>query len=214
MRRPGAGWRLAAALTLAATVAQLAVATVAPDLPQFAGKAFTSRLIAYPLMMLLAPCVWLVVTRARGSSAQIPWSGATLIMVPFLIDVTGNTLDMYDSVWWWDDANHFVNWAFLSAGVGVFVARAGSLRPWLLVLTVTGAGAIMAIGWEIGEYFAFIRGGTELSTAYTDTLGDEALGTLGALVGALLVARALARRPAPPLTGPAAPRRRGPGPSP
>ena len=48
----------------------------------------------------------------------------------------------------------------------------------------------MAIGWEIGEYFAFIRGGTELGTAYLDTLGDLTLGTFGALAaGALVVWR-------------------------
>jgi hypothetical protein len=58
-----------------------------------------------------------------------------------------------------------------------------------VVLLVAGMGAIMAIGWEVGEYYAFIRGGTELSTAYTDTLGDEVLGTLGALIGGLIIAR-------------------------
>jgi hypothetical protein len=56
------------------------------------------------------------------------------------------------------------------------------------VLLVAGIGAIMAIGWEIGEYYAFIRGGTELATAYTDTLGDEVLGTLGATLGGLIIA--------------------------
>ena len=46
---------------------------------------------------------------------------------------------------------------------------------------MTGLGAILAIGWELGEWFTFIRHGTELDTAYEDTLGDLTLGTLGSL---------------------------------
>ena len=53
----------------------------------------------------------------------------------------------------------------------------------------TGIGALLAIGWELGEWFTFIRHGTEIETAYEDTLGDEALGTLGGFVAALGVAR-------------------------
>jgi len=48
--------------------------------------------------------------------------------------------------------------------------------------------------WEIGEYFAFIRGGTELATAYTDTLGDEILGLTGGALAALTVALTARRR--------------------
>ena len=42
-----------------------------------------------------------------------------------------------------------------------------------------------AILWEFAEYFTFIRGGPELATAYTDTLGDLALGLSGSVVAAL-----------------------------
>ena len=120
----------------------------------------------------------------------MPWLGFTLIAIPFLVDVTGNTLDLYDSVMWWDDANHFVNWAFLCAGLGLLLLRSPRVAPdWLLVLTVTGMGAVLAIAWELAEYLTFIRFGTELDTAYTDTLGDEALVTLGSLVAGLLLLR-------------------------
>lgn len=175
------------ALIFVATVAQLAVATFIPGLDQFEGKAFGARLIAYPLMMLATPAVWWLVRRRRGST-PMPWFGFALIMAPFLVDVTGNTLDLYDSVVWWDDANHFVNWVLLCSGFGLLILRGGVRPRWALVLAVTGLGAVLAIGWELGEWYAFIRHGTELDTAYEDTLGDEALGTLGGLVGALVVA--------------------------
>src|SRR5919107_1066505 len=184
LRRDG---RWAATAVFGLTVVQLLIAATIPGLEQFAGKGFAARLVAYPAMMLVAPAVWWLLA-GRGSSRRVPWIPFTWIMLPFLIDVTGNTLNLYDSVWWWDDANHFVNWLFLNLGVGLLLAGTTPLPRWVLLLMVGGLGAVMAIGWEIGEYFAFIRGGTELATAYTDTLGDLALGTLGALAAGALVA--------------------------
>ncbi len=183
--RIGTGPRWPAALILAATVAQLAIATFVPDLPQFEGKGFGARLVAYPAMMLLVPALWAV--RNRLDRGDPPWTAFALIMAPFLIDVSGNSADLYDAVVWWDDANHFVNWFLLCAGLGLLVAR-GTARPrWELTLVIAGIGALLAIGWEVGEWYTFIRHGTELGTAYQDTLGDEALGTLGAALAGVFV---------------------------
>jgi len=175
---------------LALTVAQLAVATFVDGLPQFEGKAFGARLLAYPALMLAVPGVWWA--RHRGAPpVLVPWGAFALVMAPFLVDVTGNTLDLYDAVGWWDDANHLVNWALLCGGLGLLLLR-GIGMPWVRVLLVTGLGALLAVGWELAEWFTFIRHGTELDTAYQDTLGDEALGTLGAFLAGLVLSR---RRP-------------------
>src|SRR4029079_10815655 len=113
--------------------------------------------------------------------------------LPFLVDVTGNTLDLYDRVTWWDDANHLVNWCLLCSGLGLLFAPA--VRPrWALALLVVGVGALLAIGWGLGEGLTFIRNGTELDTAYQDTLGDLALGTAGAVLASAFVTL---RRPGP-----------------
>lgn len=173
-------------LVLVLTVGQLGVATFVPGIDQFEGKAFGARLLAYPLLMAAVPVAW--AWMHRGLDVSRPWGAFALIMAPFLIDVTGNSLDLYDSVVWWDDANHFVNWALLCGGLGLLFVRALGPR-WVVLLAVTGLGAILAIAWELGEWFSFIRNGTELDTAYTDTLGDEALGTLGAFVAALVLCR-------------------------
>jgi hypothetical protein len=203
---------------LALTVGQLAIATFVPGLDQFEGKGFAARLIAYPVMMLLVPAVWLLLDRRRsraeppagtepvggGPAAPrpVPWAAFAWIMLPFLVDVTGNTLDLYDALWWWDDVNHLVNWLFLSLGAGLLLARGGDRRGGELIVLVAGIGAIMAIGWEIGEYYAFIRGGTELTTAYTDTLGDQVLGTLGATIGGVIIAGRPGRWQSRPLRHP------------
>ncbi len=191
---PQSPWpRRIAAGVLVATVGQLLVGTFVPGLPQFEGKGFAARLAAYPLLMLLVPALWTLHRHFRRTSAPLPWAGFTLIMAPFLIDVTGNTADLYDTVVWWDDANHFVNWFLLCAGIGLLLLRARMSPPWVIGLLVTGIGALLAIGWELAEWYTFIRHGTELDTAYRDTLGDESLGTLGAGLAGMLVAR-LSRR--------------------
>ena len=179
--------RWVAAALFVVTVGQLAVGAFL-GLEQFEGKGFGARLVAYPVAMVAVPAVWL-----RWGSRPLPWGAFALLMAPFAIDVTGNTLDLYDRVGWWDDANHAVNWFLLCLGAGLLLARAGIRPLWALGLLVAGVGALTAIGWEVAEWFAFIRNGTELDTAYQDTLGDEVLGTLGATVAGLLVVR-LARR--------------------
>jgi hypothetical protein len=174
------------AAVLVLTVAQLAVAEWVPGIERFADKAFGARLIAYPVMMLLTPAIWWLVN--RGERKRPPYVAFALIMLPFLVDVTGNSLDLYDTVVWWDDFNHFVNWVFLCLGLALVIAP--TLRPaWVLVALVTGFGCVLALGWELGEWYTFIRHGTELYTAYEDTLGDMALGTLGSLVAGFLVLR-------------------------
>jgi uncharacterized protein (DUF2126 family) len=184
-----------AAAVLLATVAQLAAGAVVGG-GQFEGKAFGARLVAYPLAMLVLPVAWTLVRRRRGGREPLPWNGFALVMTPFLVDVTGNTLDLYDSVGWWDDANHLVNWFLLCAGLGLLLARGRVGPPWALGALVAGLGALLAVLWEVAEWYSFIRHGTELDTAYEDTLGDEVLGTLGgALAGVLLVARGVGRRP-------------------
>ncbi len=183
-RRLHTPWVPAGILVL--TVLQLAVAQWWPGIERFADKAFGARLVAYPLLMLVVPLAWWVVRRRRGSTTSPPYGAFSLVMLPFLVDVTGNSLDLYDSVVWWDDLNHFVNWLLLLTGIGLLVA--GNVRPpWAVVAVVTGLGAVLAVAWELGEWLTFIRQGTELATAYEDTLGDLALGTLGALVAGFVV---------------------------
>ena len=178
---------VACAVILVLTVAQLAVLTFVPDLEQAKEKGFGARLAFYPILMLLTPVLWTLGRRLRGSTGPLPWTAFALIMAPFLVDVSGNSLDLYDRVEWWDDANHFANWVLLCGGLGVLMRRAHMAPRWALALAITGLGAVLAIVWELGEWYTFIRHGTELDTAYRDTLGDQTLGMLGGAVAAVLV---------------------------
>jgi len=164
-------------------VALLGLALLLPDLPQFTGKAMQGRVLTYGLAMLLVPAIWFFRFRRHPYPVVID----ILITLPFLIDVAGNALDLYDTIEWWDDANHFVNWGLLTGGVALALAflPLGRLNRFGLAV---GYAALSAIVWELAEYVTFIRDSPELATAYTDTLFDEILGTAGGAVAAALVA--------------------------
>jgi hypothetical protein len=172
-----------------ALIGQLAVAVAWPDLPQFEGKAFAGRAIAYPIAVLLVPAIWWLLRRRRP--IEFPYALDILWTLPFLIDVTGNTADLYDTIGWWDDANHFVNWGILVAAFGQLLIRLPLGRLEAAALGI-GFGAVTALLWEFGEYLTFIRfNEEEFLTAYTDTLGDLALGLGGSVVAAVLTATVL-----------------------
>jgi hypothetical protein len=166
------------------TIALLAMALAAPDLPQFQGKAFLGRAIVYPLALALLPAIWLLFWRRRF---PFPVLSDILLSLPFLFDMIGNALNLYDSVEWWDDANHLVNWAIHTAAIA-FLLRVSGLPVWARAGLGIGWAATTAILWELGEYVAFIPNSPEAATAYVDTLGDLALGLLGGTIASVAIA--------------------------
>ncbi len=158
-------------------------------LQQFEGKAFLWRLAIYPIAALIIPVIWTML----GRRPAYPYAADVLLTLPFLIDTAGNALDFYDTIGWWDDVNHFVNWMLLSGAVGLLAWR-NRIGRWESVAFVVGFGAVSAILWEVAEYFAFIRHSSELATAYSDTLGDLALGLTGSVVAGLATALAPRRK--------------------
>jgi hypothetical protein len=166
------------------TVGLLLLAVLRPELPQFQDKAFAGRALAYPIALLAVPAVWWLFLRSR---IAFPVVVDILIGLPFLIDMAGNALNLYDSIEWWDDANHLMNWAIHTAAIGLLLrmttlpaaVRAGLGLAW---------AATTAIAWELAEYVAFVPNSPEAVTAYGDTLGDLALGLLGGSIAAVLTA--------------------------
>ncbi|MDE2929392.1 MAG: hypothetical protein OXQ27_00525 [Chloroflexota bacterium] len=152
-------------------------------LQQFEGKAFIWRLATYPIAAFVVPVIWAV--RARDTA--YPFATDILLTLPFLIDTAGNAADFYDTIVWWDDVNHLVNWALLSGAVGALSWR-NQMPKGRTLAYVVGFGAVTAILWEIAEYFAFIRFSEELATAYVDTLGDMTLGLTGSVIAGLAAA--------------------------
>jgi hypothetical protein len=179
---------LAGAIDLAVkagTVGLLAWAVLNPDLPQFTGKAFVGRAIAYPIALLVLPVAWQLFGRSRMA---YPVVADILFGLPFLIDVIGNALNLYDTIWWWDDANHFVNWVLQTSAV-VLLLRNGGWGYWTRVALAFGWAVATAVLWEFAEYVTFVPGSPEAATAYGDTLLDLALGMAGGGIAALIMSR-------------------------
>ena len=104
------------------------------------------------------------------------------------MDTAGNSLDLYDTVEWWDDANHFVNWALLSGAVAALMVRAKA-RSRETIGLVVGFGAVT--GNPVGDRRILCvhpARRPELATAYTDTLGDLGLGLAGSIFVGLVAA--------------------------
>jgi hypothetical protein len=179
--------RYAALAAKVALFGLLLSALVWPDLSGIKGKASTARLVVYPIGALALPLWWLAYGRVKSKLHKVfPWSADLLMTLPWLADLIGNRLNLFDTISWWDDAMHFALWALLTAGVlTAFAPR--SLSRALTVFVALGFGATAAVVWELGEYVAFVRHSPELQTAYTDTLGDLTLGSLGALLAGLVV---------------------------
>lgn len=164
----------------AGTIALLALALVALDLPQFQGKAFAGRAIAYPIALAVVPIAWWLLGRGR---VAFPVATDILLGLPFLIDMAGNALNLYDTIDWWDDANHLGNWALHSSAIVLLVR--GRLAPGGVAAVGIAWAATTAILWELAEYVAFVPNSPEAATAYGDTLGDLGLGLIGGTAAAV-----------------------------
>jgi hypothetical protein len=167
----------------ALTIGLLLFALTHQDWERFAGKSMAGRAVVYPLALLLIPAVWFV---RRRRPVRYPALADLLFSLPWLIDVAGNAASAFDSISWFDDAAHFVNWALLSAALAVVLPLRSGV--WERIALCAGLGCVAALGWEIGEYYTFVRGGPEEATAYGDTLFDMSLGTSGALLAGAVVA--------------------------
>ena len=163
-------------------VVLIVMSLIDPDLGGVKAKAGGSRAFVYPLAMLLVPALWWAFYRAKS----FPWLGDLLLCLPWFTDTLGNRLNLYDTLSWFDDWMHFMNWGFLTAGFLVITLPRG-LPWWRAVERGLAFGMTTAALWEIAEYLTFIRWSPELATAYEDTLGDLVLDLAGTVLAVILV---------------------------
>ncbi|MFP5283540.1 MAG: hypothetical protein ACLGIF_08835 [Actinomycetes bacterium] len=168
-------------------VALLLVALAFPDLSGMKARGAGARLVVYPLGVLAVPVWWYLWRRPRG--LPFPWVADLLVTSPWAIDLLGNRLNLFDTVGWWDDLMHVVNWLLLTAGVVVAWRPGPRTGGGTVVMVALGFGTTAALIWELGEYVWFIRQWPDPNIVYRDTLGDLTLGTLGALLAGVLIAR-------------------------
>ncbi|MDO5743430.1 MAG: hypothetical protein Q4P23_03095 [Micrococcaceae bacterium] len=146
-------------------------------------------------MFLVSGGTWIMriysVTRAQDVAGQIA----------LLLAGTFSTLSIYKKVPWLDNVVHFVVLMVLTMILHDLLVRhrmlpvpdsarlaVGSL------LSVTGLGALMAVLWEIGEWFGHEFINEEVGVGYVDTIIDLLFGVAGALAAALWLGYSSRRR--------------------
>tara|TARA_B110000438_G_scaffold81466_1_gene81324 strand:+ start:314 stop:895 length:582 start_codon:yes stop_codon:yes gene_type:complete len=173
-------------LTLAAT---LLVGLFFPGIPGVEGKGWPERCIGYPFSALLIPIFW----HFLGRRSKYPYLADALLVSPFVLDLLGNLLNLFDSVNFFDDLLHFFNWMLLVSSF-VLLLRGRDLERWNIVLLGVGVGAISIIAWEAVEWVIQELGTTGLELTYDDTLGDLVLSTSGGGAGAMAASNSMIKK--------------------
>lgn len=151
------------------------------ELDRFAGKAMGARAALYPVSILVIPIGWAL----RGRRPPYPHLADLFLASPFIIDVAGNALDLYNSVVWFDDVAHTVTFMLLVLAVGSLILRL-DLAPWIATCLAIGFGAVSHILWEIIEFAAMWIGSPGLQLTYEDTIGDLAMSLCGTIIAGLV----------------------------
>jgi hypothetical protein len=120
--------------------------------------------------------------------------------VTVLVAAWSNVLDLYTTVGWWDVPVHLVCTGALTAVLYVALERFDVIpaqpvlaRRRLVLMPALG----LAIGalWEMVEWLGFTLISDTIVVAYQDTIGDLAVGGLGALLTGIAATRVRLGRP-------------------
>ncbi len=175
----------------ASLAACLLLGLVFPDIPGVIGKGWPERAVGYPISALIVPLSWFLATRRKPvNQRNYPYLADALLVLPFVLDLAGNLVNLYNTVHNFDDFLHFINWVFLVAALVIFLAPAGLAR-WNLTLLGAGFGALAIVAWEGMEWIVQSMGTAGLQLTYDDTVSDLVLSTSGGIFGAILAARFL-----------------------
>ncbi len=173
--------------------ASLVAVAIDPEWGNLEGKAPVARAVLYPLPAFGPALVWWW----RRPARSVPWGADLMLTLVCFSDILGNRMDLYDSVVWFDDLVHLVDTALLSGAV--LAVTTTRRTPFVAALERSLAvGITAALAWELFELVSFVTKSSEYPMAYEDTVGDLALGWLGAAVAALVLRpprRQVARTP-------------------
>jgi hypothetical protein len=142
-------------------------------------------ILAFVLPALLLP-------RLLGAEAWFDICCGAVILVAAWSNVVG----LYDAVAWWDLLVHFLCTAVIAAMLYLLLAMLRVVPPppaapgtaRTPILLVTCLGLALSSLWEMVEWFGHTFISAEIYVSYQDTIGDMALGGLGALAAGMVVA--------------------------
>lgn len=159
----------------------VAVAAVASFAAAFWWDAVVVALFALVLLGVTVPRV-----------ARLPGALQAVTGLTILVGAWAATLDWYVSIQWLDLVVHTVLTALLAV-VGVLAMRRSGWLPHIMhpagtVVLATGLGSLLAVLWEVGEWFGYTYLTDSIGVGYDDTIGDLGWAVVGSwLAGLLLV---------------------------
>jgi hypothetical protein len=116
--------------------------------------------------------------------------------VVLLVAAWSNVFDLYTLISWWDLAVHFACTGVVAILVSLLLARVGviasprspdvTLASSLVLTTLFGLAASAV--WEMIEWLGKEFVSSDIFVEYDDTIGDMAIGGLGALVAGFAIA--------------------------
>ncbi|WP_313821602.1 hypothetical protein [Citricoccus sp.] len=140
-------------------------------------------------------------TVVRLAPLRTPVQAGTAVIL--LAAAWAAMLDAYHLIPWLDLVVHVVATGLLAAiGAGALL-RSGWLQTSRTAtragqtLLTAGLGALLAVLWEIGEWFGHTLLDPAIQVGYGDTVGDLAAGVLGALLAGLMLDRLVKDGPWP-----------------
>lgn len=155
----------------------------------------------------MAISIFLVISSALPLTIERLWRVRlpTFIQVSyvaflFLSMFSGEVLHMYSIFYPWDDIMHFISGLFVGMGAVLWLTsvvdrRKLAVSSWLIAVCVFCLGATIAVVWEVVEFSSDRLFGTFTQrNDLFDTMTDLMLGTVSALIIAILLDRALQQK--------------------
>lgn len=145
---------------------------------RFAGKALGPRNVGILLgLSMLFPILHWIYHRWE----RYPLWYDDLYLSIFWLDMSGNSLDLYNTVEWWDHVPHFHGPGALAM---VLVGAFG-----LQGLAAVGFSTMLHVLLEVQEYYGDVLLGTHNVKGITDSINDLAYGLAGVVVYGLVAKR-------------------------
>lgn len=173
--------------------------------PRTVGEWLADALRILALLGVVVAAVWFTPTATGVAALALPGVVAPRLLglrtwfdiafcVAVIVAAWSNVFDLYTTVLGWDLLVHFGLTGLLAALAYVLLERADIVasprtRPARPIVLATAIGLALSAVWEGLEWFGwrFISDG--IFVAYEDTIGDMAMGGLGALFAGILLSR-------------------------
>ncbi|HUQ41006.1 MAG TPA: hypothetical protein VM052_00745 [Candidatus Limnocylindrales bacterium] len=147
---------------------------------KFAGKALGPRNVGILIgMSMLFPILHFIYKRWT----DYPVWYDNLYLSIYWLDMSGNSLNLYNTVEWWDHIPHFHGPGALS----MVLIGAFGLAP----LAAAGLATILHLVLEVNEYYGDVILGTHNVRGIADSMNDLSYGLLGVLVYTIIAKRSV-----------------------